>query len=130
MKYFNSNSLFVHDYQVGSVLLGCSFLYDIFWVFISKMLFHESVMIVVCTYDHCDIPFFLNRHASYVCLCLQVARGDKTDEDGVPMLLKIPRMFDPWGGYSIIGFGDILLPGLLVAFALRLVTSYVHFLYK
>jgi len=35
------------------------------------------------------------------------------------MLLKIPRMFDPWGGYSIIGFGDILLPGLLIAFALR-----------
>jgi len=38
----------------------------------------------------------------------------------VPMLLKIPRMFDPWGGYSIIGFGDILLPGLLIAFSLRL----------
>lgn len=35
------------------------------------------------------------------------------------MLLKIPRLFDPWGGYSIIGFGDILLPGLLVAFSLR-----------
>jgi len=84
----------IPNLKVGSVLLGCSFLYDIFWVFISKMLFHESVMIVV-------------------------ARGDKTDEDGVPMLLKIPRMFDPWGGYSIIGFGDILLPGLLVAFALR-----------
>ena len=50
---------------------------------------------------------------------LQVARGDKSGEDGIPMLLKIPRMFDPWGGYSIIGFGDILLPGLLIAFALR-----------
>jgi len=36
------------------------------------------------------------------------------------MLLKIPRLFDPWGGYSIIGFGDIILPGLLVAFSLRL----------
>lgn len=35
------------------------------------------------------------------------------------MLLKIPRLFDPWGGYSIIGFGDILLPGLLIAFSLR-----------
>lgn len=35
------------------------------------------------------------------------------------MLLKIPRMFDPWGGFSIIGFGDILLPGLLIAFSLR-----------
>jgi len=84
----------VPNLKVGSVLLGCAFLYDIFWVFISKRWFHESVMIVV-------------------------ARGDKTDEDGVPMLLKIPRMFDPWGGYSIIGFGDILLPGLLVAFSLR-----------
>ncbi|XWS38350.1 hypothetical protein CRYUN_Cryun19dG0123700 [Craigia yunnanensis] len=79
---------------VGTVLLSCAFLYDIFWVFVSKKLFHESVMIVV-------------------------ARGDKTGEDGIPMLLKIPRMFDPWGGYSIIGFGDILLPGLLIAFSLR-----------
>jgi len=33
--------------QVGTVLLGCAFLYDIFWVFVSKKLFHESVMIVV-----------------------------------------------------------------------------------
>ncbi|CAA7399055.1 unnamed protein product [Spirodela intermedia] len=84
----------VPNLKVGTVLLGCAFLYDIFWVFVSKALFHESVMIVV-------------------------ARGDNSGEDGVPMLLKIPRMFDPWGGYSIIGFGDILLPGLLIAFALR-----------
>jgi signal peptide peptidase-like protein 2B len=48
-----------------------------------------------------------------------VARGDRSGEDGIPMLLKIPRLFDPWGGYSIIGFGDIILPGLLVAFSLR-----------
>ena len=33
--------------QVGTVLLSCAFLYDIFWVFVSKKLFHESVMIVV-----------------------------------------------------------------------------------
>lgn len=84
----------VPNLKVGSVLLSCAFLYDIFWVFISKRWFHESVMIVV-------------------------ARGDKSGEDGIPMLLKIPRMFDPWGGYSIIGFGDILLPGLLIAFSLR-----------
>lgn len=94
------------------------------------MIFHESVMIVVCMmtiviFDICcllDILFLLLWFARYLAMhvvCSQVARGDKTDEDGVPMLLKIPRMFDPWGGYSIIGFGDILLPGLLVAFALR-----------
>ena len=50
---------------------------------------------------------------------LQVARGDRSGEDGIPMLLKFPRILDPWGGYSIIGFGDILLPGMLLAFSLR-----------
>ncbi|XP_044477158.1 signal peptide peptidase-like 2 [Mangifera indica] len=84
----------VPNLKVATVLLSCAFLYDIFWVFLSKKLFHESVMIVV-------------------------ARGDKSGEDGIPMLLKIPRLFDPWGGYSIIGFGDILLPGLVIAFSLR-----------
>ncbi|KAK9743015.1 hypothetical protein RND81_03G211500 [Saponaria officinalis] len=84
----------VPNLKVGTVLLSCAFFYDIFWVFLSKYLFHESVMIVV-------------------------ARGDKSGEDGIPMLLKIPRMFDPWGGYSVIGFGDILLPGLVIAFSLR-----------
>ncbi|KAH6756446.1 SIGNAL PEPTIDE PEPTIDASE-LIKE 4 [Perilla frutescens var. hirtella] len=84
----------IPNLKVGTVLLSCSFLYDIFWVFLSKRWFHKSVMIVV-------------------------ARGDGSGEDGIPMLLKIPRMFDPWGGYSIIGFGDIIIPGLLVAFSLR-----------
>ncbi|KAK4397210.1 Signal peptide peptidase-like 4 [Sesamum angolense] len=84
----------VPNLKVGTVLLSCAFLYDIFWVFVSKWWFHKSVMIVV-------------------------ARGDGSGEDGIPMLLKIPRLFDPWGGYSIIGFGDIILPGLVVAFSLR-----------
>jgi Signal peptide peptidase len=35
------------------------------------------------------------------------------------MLLKVPRFFDPWGGYDMIGFGDIIFPGLLVAFSYR-----------
>jgi signal peptide peptidase-like protein 2B len=33
---------------VSTVLLSCAFFYDIFWVFVSPVLFHESVMIVVC----------------------------------------------------------------------------------
>ncbi|KAJ1408637.1 Presenilin/signal peptide peptidase [Sesbania bispinosa] len=84
----------IPNLKVGTVLLSCAFLYDIFWVFVSKWWFHESVMIVV-------------------------ARGDRSGEDGIPMLLKIPRLFDPWGGYSVIGFGDIILPGLIVTFSLR-----------
>ena len=62
---------------------------------------------------------FLSRTCLIFSLEFQVARGDKSGEVGIPMLLKIPRMFDPWGGYSIIGFGDIILPGLVVAFSLR-----------
>ncbi|KAL8162489.1 hypothetical protein V2J09_013978 [Rumex salicifolius] len=67
----------VPNLKVGTILLSLAFLYDIFWVFISKLLFHESVMI-------------------------SVARGGTSGEDGIPMLLKIPRMFDPWGGYSTL----------------------------
>ncbi|GAB2224135.1 hypothetical protein Droror1_Dr00004883 [Drosera rotundifolia] len=80
--------------RVGTVLLACAFLYDIFWVFVSKAWFHESVMIVV-------------------------ARGNGSGEDDIPMLLRFPWLFDPWGGYSVIGFGDIILPGLVLAFSLR-----------
>ncbi|KHG19074.1 Signal peptide peptidase-like 2B [Gossypium arboreum] len=62
---------------------------------------------------------YRNVSSAWIGQDILVARGDKSGEDGIPMLLKISRMFDPWGGYSIIEFGDILLPGLLIAFSLR-----------
>ncbi|KAH7531126.1 hypothetical protein JRO89_XSUnG0017800 [Xanthoceras sorbifolium] len=80
--------------KVASVLLCCAFVYDIFWVFLSPLIFHESVMIAV-------------------------ARGDNSGGESIPMLLRIPRFTDPWGGYDMIGFGDILFPGLLISFAFR-----------
>lgn len=80
--------------KVATVLLCCAFVYDIFWVFVSPLIFHESVMIAV-------------------------ARGDESGGQSIPMLLRIPRFFDPWGGYDMIGFGDILFPGLLIAFSFR-----------
>ncbi|XP_031474619.1 signal peptide peptidase-like 2 isoform X1 [Nymphaea colorata] len=81
-------------FQVAAALLCCAFVYDIFWVFISPLLFHQSVMIAV-------------------------ARGDKSGGESIPMVLRIPRFFDPWGGYNLVGFGDVLFPGLLVSFAFR-----------
>ncbi|XP_034685455.1 signal peptide peptidase-like 2 [Vitis riparia] len=80
--------------KVASVLLCCAFVYDIFWVFISPVIFKDSVMIAV-------------------------ARGDNSGGESIPMLLRVPRFFDPWGGYDMIGFGDILFPGLLISFAFR-----------
>lgn len=80
--------------KVATVLLCCAFLYDIFWVFLSPEIFGNSVMIAV-------------------------AEGDNSGGESIPMLLRTPRFFDPFGGYNMIGFGDILFPGLLIAFSFR-----------
>ncbi|KAL6840392.1 hypothetical protein ACP4OV_030202 [Aristida adscensionis] len=79
--------------KVASALLISAFLYDIFWVFISPLIFKKSVMITV-------------------------AKGSE-DGPSLPMVLKMPKEFDTWNGYDMIGFGDILFPGLLVAFSFR-----------
>lgn len=85
--------------RVACVLLPLCFFYDVFFVFIQPMLFGggESVMV-------------------------EVARGAGSDEV-LPMLLRVPRLSGPQvsrGGYSMLGFGDIILPGLLVALTRRL----------
>jgi signal peptide peptidase-like protein 2B len=60
------------------------FLSDIFWVFLSPLFFHgESVMV-------------------------KVATGGGTGE-AIPMLLKVPRMADEMGGYSLLGLGDMVI---------------------
>ncbi|TYJ14945.1 hypothetical protein E1A91_A10G152100v1 [Gossypium mustelinum] len=80
--------------KVATVLLCLAFFYDIFWVFISPLIFQQSVMIAV-------------------------AKGKNTGGESIPMLLRVPRLIDPWGGYNMIGFGDILFPGLLITFTYR-----------
>ncbi|TYI06489.1 hypothetical protein ES332_A10G163300v1 [Gossypium tomentosum] len=80
--------------KVAMVLLCLAFFYDIFWVFISPLIFQQSVMIAV-------------------------AKGKNTGGESIPMLLRVPRLIDPWGGYNMIGFGDILFPGLLITFTYR-----------
>jgi signal peptide peptidase-like 2B len=51
-----------------------------------------------------------------------VAKGNENNGGpAIPMVLKMPRHFDSWYGYDMIGFGDILFPGLLVAFSFRYV---------
>ncbi|XBI33809.1 hypothetical protein VPH35_119717 [Triticum aestivum] len=81
--------------RVASVLLGGAFVYDIFWVFISPLIFHESVMLALPGCKWCS------------------------SGEVIPMLLRIPHFFDPLGGYAMLGFGDIISPGHLIAFSYR-----------
>ena len=79
--------------KVASALLSLAFVYDVFWTFASTLFFSSSVMTTVAT-------------------------GGASGED-VPMLLRLPRMQDELHGNTMLGLGDIALPGLLVSFLLR-----------
>lgn len=50
---------------------------------------------------------------------LQVASGRRTGGEALPLVLLAPRVLGPWGGASILGLGDVVLPGLLVVFTKR-----------
>ncbi|TMW97607.1 hypothetical protein EJD97_005235 [Solanum chilense] len=80
--------------KVATVLLCCAFVYDIFWVFLSPTIFHDSVMI-------------------------SVAKGKNAGGESIPMLLRVPKLTDPYKGFDMLGFGDILFPGLLICFTYR-----------
>jgi len=80
--------------KTGTLLLVCSFFFDIFWVFLSPIIFKKSVMI-------------------------EVATGGGTGQS-VPMVLKIPSFGDEFSGqFKILGLGDIAIPGLLISLLLR-----------
>jgi signal peptide peptidase-like protein 2B len=81
--------------RVSTVLLTLAFFYDIFWVFLSPFIFRRSVMITVAT------------------------GGDSGESP--PMLLVIPKLVHegPGNGFSMLGLGDVALPGLLLSMLMR-----------
>jgi hypothetical protein len=104
----------LNSIKVAILLLTAVFIYDIFFVFLSPYFFGgESVMITVATSGGpADIgPDYCEKYPS-----------DSRCRQGqpLPMLLTIPRVGDFRGGSSLLGLGDIILPGLLISFAARL----------
>lgn len=104
----------LNSIRVASILLVVAFLYDIFMVFITPYIFHgESVMITVATSGgppKAD-PSWCEKYPDD-----EGCQGG----DPLPMLLTVPRIGDYQGGASLLGLGDIVLPGLLLSFAARL----------
>ena len=83
--------------KICTILLCALFFYDIFFVFITPLFMGKSVMV-------------------------EVATGHSSDEQ-LPMVLRVPHLSsDPSRvcyvhTYSLLGFGDILVPGLLLSYA-------------
>ena len=75
-------------FRVGALLLFLAFFYDIFWVFYSEPIFGGNVMVSVAT--QIDLPIKLE------CLRFQSLLPDQC---------------------SMIGLGDLVLPGVTIAFA-------------
>ena len=80
---------------MASIRLPLALVYDVWWVFIQPAVFGgESVMVAVATGAGAGAA--------------------------LPMLLAFPRAsLGTNPGYSILGLGDVVLPGLLAAFAAR-----------
>ncbi len=79
--------------KVASALLIMAFFYDIFWVFLSPYIFHESVMIAVATGAGIKAdPTFCEKYP-----------GDSDCvRSPLPMLLLLPRLNDYRGGFVML----------------------------
>ena len=103
----------LNSVRVATILLLVAFFYDIFFVFVTPLLFKgKSVMITVATSGgppKAD-PMWCEKYEDDP-NCL--------GGDPLPMLFTIPRINDYQGGSSLLGLGDIVLPGLLISFGAR-----------
>jgi signal peptide peptidase-like protein 2B len=104
----------LNSIKVAAILLVVAFFYDIFFVFVTPLLTKhgESIMVNVATTGgppKAD-PSWCEKYPH---------DADCKGGDPLPMLFAIPRIGDYQGGCSMLGLGDIVLPGLLLSFASR-----------
>lgn len=84
--------------MICCVLLVMLFFYDIFFVFVTPFLTMKGESVMV-----------------------EVARGVADTHEQLPMVLRIPHLSSEplsvcYSQFSLLGFGDILVPGLLVSY--------------
>ena len=91
LAYTMIKTIKIPDFKVGALLLTMTLLYDICWVYFSKFVFADNVMVAVAT--GIDLP----------------------------IKLLFPHMGSSAPPYScsMLGLGDLALPGLFLAFASR-----------
>lgn len=98
--------------KVSTLLLTGLLLYDVFWVFFSSYIFSANVMVKVATRP-ADNPVGLV--ARKLNLGAYVREPPKLN---LPGKLVFPSIHNS-GHFSMLGLGDIVMPGLLLCFVLR-----------
>ncbi|XP_026333088.1 signal peptide peptidase-like 3 [Hyposmocoma kahamanoa] len=97
--------------KVSTLLLTGLLLYDVFWVFFSSYIFTTNVMVKVATRP-AENPMNV--------VARRLALGGIRDAPklSLPAKLVFPSMHHQ-GHFSMLGLGDIVMPGLLLCFVLR-----------
>ncbi|XP_065298154.1 signal peptide peptidase-like 2B isoform X1 [Dermacentor albipictus] len=99
--------------KICTLLLSILFFYDIFFVFLTPHLIPAKI-------THNSTTSFVNASQKGDSIMVEVARGGGSKEQ-IPMVMRVPRFGNQdisacLNTYSLLGFGDILVPGLLLAF--------------
>lgn len=94
--------------KVSTLLLSGLLLYDVFWVFFSKYVFSANVMVRVATRPAANPMSAMAKR-------LHLSRPPKLS---LPGKLVFPSNQNS-GHFSMLGLGDIVMPGLLLCFVMR-----------
>lgn len=108
--------------RVGTILLSVAFVYDVFFVYFSPFLFGSSVMVDVASgggnarvvYGGSELLQLSQQYRDQA-----QPTPQQPQHETVPMVLSIPLLFSRFGGKALLGLGDLIVPGLLVAFCIR-----------
>merc|ERR1719356_884722 len=102
--------------KVSTLLLSGLLLYDVFWVFFSQYVFSANVMVRVATRPAENPMGIMARKFSIGGVGGSVARN--APRLSLPGKLVFPSS-QTAGHFSMLGLGDIVMPGLLLCFVMR-----------
>ncbi|EDO32795.1 predicted protein [Nematostella vectensis] len=96
--------------KVSTLLLTGLLIYDVFWVFFSAYIFKTNVMVRVATQQ-------ANNPVAYVASKFRMNSFNSSPQISLPGKLVFPSQ--ERGRFSMLGLGDIVMPGLLLCFVMR-----------
>ncbi|KAH9419905.1 Signal peptide peptidase-like 3 [Dermatophagoides pteronyssinus] len=97
--------------KVSTLLLTGLLIYDVFWVFFSSYIFSSNVMVRVATKTAENPVNFVSKR-------FHLNSGRDVPKLSLPGKLIFPSLQNS-GHFSMLGLGDIVMPGLLLCFVLR-----------